>query len=51
MLYFKIIKFINDRDIEQLVFKKRGEYMVYFADNLETGLESTFHFKQDIELK
>jgi len=42
---------IDGKKLEQLVFKKRGKYTVYMADNLETEPENTFHFKQDIELK
>ncbi len=36
---------------KELVFKTRGEYLVYMADNLETEPENTFHFMTYIQLK
>lgn len=39
---------IDGRKIRGRVFKYPGEYLVYFANNLETEPENTFHFMAKI---
>ena len=33
------------------IFKEKGEYLIYLADNLETEPENTFHFSEKYTLK
>lgn len=48
------LKAVTWRDsirVTDLVFTTAGEYLVYFADNLETEPENTFSFQQTIRYK
>jgi len=40
----------NGKKVAGLVFNQPGEYLLYFADNLETEPENTFHFKGTVML-
>lgn len=56
IMEFKIDKLIGttwreSRRVTELVFKYPGNYLVYFADNLETEPENTFCLQQTIRFK
>ncbi len=45
------VSWINGKKVDSLIFNYPGEYLVYFADNLETEPENTFYFMGKVVVK
>ena len=41
----------ESKRVTELIFKKPGTYLVYFADNLETESDSTFSLQKAVKLE
>lgn len=44
------VTWINGKKVKEKVFQKKGEYLIYMANNLETEPENTFHFMATVNL-
>ncbi len=45
------VSWVDGKKVDGLVFNYSGEYLVYFADNLETEPENTFYFMGKVLVK
>ena len=49
--HLKGITWLEGKRVDELVFKYAGEYLIYFANNLETEPENTFYLMGTVTVK
>lgn len=47
----KGVAWIDGNKLQEKVFKRKGKYKLYMANNLETEPDNTFHFKKGVEFR